>query len=74
MTRFIHRLIFRIRMMLGQAAPRTISGRRPVIFTQADLDAALAVRKARRPNRSAAALKGHATRRAGRIEQMRGAR
>lgn len=57
------RLIRRIRFRMGRAAPLTLAGRRPVVLTEADLDAALARRRANREARSAACRKGWATRR-----------
>lgn len=57
-------LFHRIRFALGRAAPLTIADRRPAIMSEADLDAALARRKAARASRSEASLKGWHTRRA----------
>lgn len=61
-------LFHRIRFALGRAAPRTIAGRRPAIMSEAELDAALARRKADRKTRSDASRKGWDTRRAAKLE------
>lgn len=59
----LNRTISAIRFRMARAAPLTVVGRRPVVLTEADLDAALGRRRANRAARSAACHKGWATRR-----------
>lgn len=57
------RLITRARYRMARAAPLTIVGRRPVVLSEADLDARLAERRAHRAARSDGSRKGWETRR-----------
>lgn len=59
----LNRTITAIRFRMARAAPLTVAGRRPVVLTEADLDACLERRRANRAARSAAARSGWATRR-----------
>lgn len=58
----LNRTITAIRFRMARAAPLTVAGRRPVVLTEADLDAALARRRAGREQRAAASRKGWETR------------
>ena len=58
----LNRTITAIRFRMARAAPLTVAGRRPVVLTESDLDAALARRRAGREQRAAASRKGWATR------------
>lgn len=57
------RLTTRARYRMARAAPLTITGRRPVILCEADLEERLARRRANRGARSAASRLGWSTRR-----------
>ena len=63
-ARLFRRALTLARYRMARAAPRTITGRRPVVLCEADLDERLALRRASRVARSDASRKGWRTRRA----------